>query len=83
MDLDTALAIATRDSQGPMILCVADCQLANCRLHLDEGRRGAARRSLDEASAIIQRIGYHRRDSEMKDLQEKMRDVCIADSTGG
>jgi tetratricopeptide (TPR) repeat protein len=68
-DLDEALTIATRDSQGHMLLYEADCYLGYSRLHLSQGCKEDARRDLDTARKIIQETNYHRRDSELKELE--------------
>jgi tetratricopeptide (TPR) repeat protein len=68
-DLDEALSVATR---GGMRLHQADCHLACARLHLACGEPDPARRSLSIARAMIDEMGYHRRDREVAELEESL-----------
>ena len=73
-DLNEALSIATR---GGMCLHQADCHLEYARLHLAYGElaygeKEKARQSLAQAKAMIQEMGYHRRDGEVAELEEIM-----------
>jgi tetratricopeptide (TPR) repeat protein len=70
--LDEALEIAIRDPQAPMRLYQADCYLGYCRLHLAQGGKEQARRDLDAARKVIQQTGYHRRDSELEELERML-----------
>jgi tetratricopeptide (TPR) repeat protein len=70
-DLEEALSIATR---GGMRLHEADCHLEFARLHLACGEGRQAQASLDKAKAMIQAMGYHRRDGEVAELEAALRD---------
>jgi len=83
-DLDEAMTIATRDG---MRLFEADCHLGFARLYLDMKKKwyliiwhlimkilkqkDKARESLAKAKKMIDEMGYHRRDGEVKELEEK------------
>jgi tetratricopeptide (TPR) repeat protein len=68
-DLVEAMRIATR---GGMDLYVADCQLESARLQLAQGNRGQAGEHWETAKAMIERMGYHRRDKEVDELAQKL-----------
>jgi tetratricopeptide (TPR) repeat protein len=68
-DIDAALTIAERGGMG---LHQADCHLAYARLHLDLGAKDEARRSLATAKPMIERMGYHRRDGEVTELEGRL-----------
>jgi tetratricopeptide (TPR) repeat protein len=70
-DLEEALSIATR---GGMRLFEADCHLEYARLHLACGEKEKARQSLAQAKAMIEDMGYHRRDGEVAELEEMLGD---------
>jgi hypothetical protein len=77
-DLDEAFSIATRGGMG---LFVADCHLEYARLAMaetptpslprrtGEGEGGGAREHLAIAKKMIEEMGYHRRDQEVKELE--------------
>ncbi len=65
-DLDEAFAIATR---GEMRLHLADCHLESARLVLATGDRAAARKTWEQAKAMIEEMGYHRRDGEVAEIK--------------
>lgn len=69
-DLDEAMTIATR---GGMRLHQADCHLESARLYLSMDQKDRARESLGTARAMIEEMGYRRRDSEILEflLQSK------------
>jgi tetratricopeptide (TPR) repeat protein len=69
-DLDEALSIATR---GGMRLYEADCHLEYTRFYLVRGETAKARESLAKAKPMIQEMGYHRRDKEVKDLEKQLK----------
>jgi tetratricopeptide (TPR) repeat protein len=69
-DLDEALTIATR---GEMGLHQADGHLAYARLYLAMGDTARARESLATARATVTRMGYHRRDAEVQELEEQLK----------
>jgi tetratricopeptide (TPR) repeat protein len=66
-DLEEALTIAAR---GGMRLHEADCHLESTRLHLARGEKEQARESLSKARAMVEEMGYHRRDGEVAALGE-------------
>lgn len=68
-DLDEALGIATR---GDMGLHQADAHLEYTRLHLALDDTAKARHSLETARAMIQRMGYRRRDAEVQELEAQL-----------
>jgi phosphoglycerate-specific signal transduction histidine kinase len=68
-DLEEALTIATR---GGMRLHEADCYLESARLHLARGEQEQARESLSKARAMVEEMGYHRRDGEVAELEEDL-----------
>jgi len=65
MDLDEALALATR---AGMRLHETDAHLGFVRLHLAEGKKEGARASLERARTLVAETGYHRRDPELAEL---------------
>jgi tetratricopeptide (TPR) repeat protein len=69
-DLDEALTIATR---GEMGLHQADGHLEYPRLYLAMGDTTRARESLATARAMVARMGYHRRDAEVQELEEQLK----------
>jgi tetratricopeptide (TPR) repeat protein len=68
-DLDEAFALATR---GGMKLFEADCHLEYARLHLACGEKDKARESPAKAKQMIEDMGYHRRDQEVKELEAQV-----------
>jgi tetratricopeptide (TPR) repeat protein len=68
-DLDEALSIATR---GGMRLFEADCRLEYARLYLARGEKEQARASLAAARTMVEEMGYHRRDGEVKELEAQL-----------
>ncbi len=68
-DLDEAMTIATR---GGMRLHEADCYLGFARLYLAMDNKDKARESLATARAMIDEMGYHRRDGEVEKLEAMM-----------
>ena len=69
-DLDEALTIAAR---GEMGLHQADGHLAYARLYLAMGDTTRAHESLATARAMVARMGYHRRDAEVQELEEQLK----------
>jgi tetratricopeptide (TPR) repeat protein len=65
-DLDEAMTTAKR---GEMGLHQADCQLEYARLYLAREDDDKAREHLDIAIKMIEQMGYHRRDHEVKELE--------------
>ena len=68
-DLDEAFTIATR---GGMRLHEADCHLEYARLYLARGEKDQARASLAAARKMVEEMGYHRRDGEVKELEAQL-----------
>jgi tetratricopeptide (TPR) repeat protein len=78
-DLDEAFSIATRGGMG---LFLADCHLEYARLSLaqplpnppltGEGRVRSAWEHLKTAKEMIAKMGYHRRDKEVEELEEQL-----------
>ena len=58
--------------RGGMGLHLADCHLEYAQLHLDMGDREKARESLSIAKGMIEKMGYHRRDGEVKELEDRL-----------
>ena len=69
-DLDEAMTIATR---GEMGLHQADSHLAYARLYLAMGDTTRARESLATARAMVDRMGYHRRDAAVQEMEEQLK----------
>jgi tetratricopeptide (TPR) repeat protein len=68
-DLAEASRIATR---GGMRLHLADCHLESARLHLAQGNQDKAREHLATAREMIERMGYHRRDNEVNEIEQQL-----------
>ena len=68
-DLDEAMRIATRGSMG---LHEADCHLEYARLYLARGEREKAGESWAVAKEMIERMGYHRRDRDLAEIEEQL-----------
>jgi hypothetical protein len=68
-DLNEAFAIAER---GEMQLHLADCHLESARLALATGDRASARKAWETAKAMIEEMGYHRRDGEVAEIEAKL-----------
>jgi tetratricopeptide (TPR) repeat protein len=71
-DLDEAMRIATRGSMG---LHEADCHLEYARLYLAQGEKEQARASWAQAREMIERMGYHRRDKDVQEIEEQLKEV--------
>jgi len=65
-DLHEAMTIAER---GEMGLHQADCHLEYARLYLAMGDKEEAREHLATAREMIGKMGYHRRDGEVEELE--------------
>jgi hypothetical protein len=68
-DLAETLRIATRGGMG---LHLADYHLESARLHLAQGNRDKASEHLATAREMIERMGYHRRDNEVKAIEQQL-----------
>ena len=71
-DLDEAFTSATRGTMG---LHLADCHLGYARLYLAKGEKAQAREHWQIAKDSIEKIGYHRRDKEVQELEEQLNDM--------
>ncbi|NJD52670.1 MAG: tetratricopeptide repeat protein [Candidatus Methanoperedens sp.] len=69
-DLDEAMTIAER---GEMGLHKADCRLGYTRLYLALGEKKKAREEMAIAKEMIGKMGYHRRDGEVKELDGRLK----------
>jgi tetratricopeptide (TPR) repeat protein len=69
-DLAEVLRIATRGGMG---LHLADYHLESARLHLAQGNHDKAREHLATAKEMIERMGYHRRDNEVNELEQRLQ----------
>jgi tetratricopeptide (TPR) repeat protein len=69
-DLDEAMSIAQRGSMG---LYEADCYLEYARLYLARGEGEKARENWERAKGMIERMGYHRRDRDVREIEEQLQ----------
>ena len=68
-DLDETMTIAERGGMG---LHQADCHLEYARLYLAMGKNEDARKCLDIAREMVEKIGYHRRDKDILEIDEQL-----------
>ncbi|HKQ72913.1 MAG TPA: NACHT domain-containing protein [Blastocatellia bacterium] len=68
-DLDEALRISMR---GSMRLHQADYYLESAHLALATGDRASARKAWETAKAMIEEMGYHRRDGEVAGIEASL-----------
>jgi tetratricopeptide (TPR) repeat protein len=68
-DLTETLRLSTR---GGMDLYLADYNLELARLHLAQGNQDKAREHWATAKEMIERMGYHRRDNEVNELEQQL-----------
>jgi tetratricopeptide (TPR) repeat protein len=68
-DLAEAQRIAER---GEMGLHLCDCHLEWARLCLSQGERDKAREHWATAKAMVERMGYHRRDGEVDEIGREL-----------
>ncbi|HEX8493833.1 MAG TPA: restriction endonuclease [Pyrinomonadaceae bacterium] len=68
-DLAEVLRIATRGGMG---LYLADYHLESARLHLAQGNLDKAREHWETAREMIERMGYHRRDGEVDEIEQQL-----------
>ena len=68
-DLDEAMTIAER---GEMGLHQADCHLEYARLYLAMGKKEDAHKCLDIAKGMVEKMGYHRRDTDILEIDEQL-----------
>ena len=72
-DLEEAMGIAERGSMG---LHEADCHLEYARLYLARGEKERARESWATARAMIERMGYHRRDRDVEEIGRELGEAA-------
>ncbi len=58
--------------RGEMGLHQADCHLEYARLYLAMGRNEDARRCLDTARGMVEKMGYHRRDKDIMEIEAQL-----------
>ncbi len=75
-DLEEALEIA---AQGSMRLHLADYHLEAARLLLAQDQRIKAWENLEIAERMVEEMGYHRRDGEIKDLKADLDGQDVQD----
>jgi tetratricopeptide (TPR) repeat protein len=68
-DLGEVLRIATRGGMG---LHLADYHLESARLQIAQGNQDKAREQLATAKEMIGRMGYHRRDKEVDEIEQQL-----------
>jgi len=68
-DLAEAFTIAER---GEMRLHLCDCHLESARLSLATGDHATARKAWETAKAMIEEMGYHRRDGEVAEIEAQL-----------
>ncbi len=68
-DLEEVREIAER---GGMKIHLANCRLEAARLHLAREQYRDARENLRKVETMVEEMGYHRRDGEIKELKEKL-----------
>jgi tetratricopeptide (TPR) repeat protein len=71
-DLDGAMSIAAR---GEMGLHQVDCHLGYARLHVAQGEKEKARESWAKAKGMIERMGYGRREKDVKEIGRELGEV--------
>jgi tetratricopeptide (TPR) repeat protein len=71
-DLDEALSIAVRGGMG---LHQADCQLGYARLFGAQGEKEKARESWTKAKEMIEKMGYHRRDKDVAEIERQLEEM--------
>jgi tetratricopeptide (TPR) repeat protein len=72
-DLDEAQRIAER---GEMGLHLCDCHLEAARLCLATGERAQARAHWATAKAMVERMGYHRRDRDVEEIARELGEAA-------
>jgi tetratricopeptide (TPR) repeat protein len=69
-DIEEAMTIAER---GEMGLHQADCHLEYARLYLARGKKEDARKCLDIAKEMVDKMEYHRRDKDLKEIEGQLK----------
>ena len=70
-DVDEAMSIA---QHGGMRLYHADAHLEYGRLYAAKGEKPKAREHCAKAKEMVEKMGYHRRDKEVANLEERLSD---------
>ncbi len=65
------MSVAERGGIG---LHHADAHLEYARLNLAMGKKPKAREHLDKAKEMVERMGYHRRDGEVAELEDAVKE---------
>ncbi len=73
VDLDEAMSIAER---GKMQLYEADCHLGYAQLYITEEEKEKARESWAKAKEMIERMGYHRRDKDVAEIEKQIKEMA-------
>ncbi|HSL53133.1 MAG TPA: DUF4062 domain-containing protein [Pyrinomonadaceae bacterium] len=68
-DLSEVFRIASASGMG---LHLADCHLESARLQLAQAEKGKAREHVVTAKEMIERMGYHRRNKEVAELEAQL-----------
>ncbi len=68
-DIDEAKEIAKRGSMG---LIQAECHLEYARLYLAQGKKENAETNSEMAKEMIEQMGYHRRDKDVKEIEDQL-----------
>ena len=71
-DLDEASSIAVRSK---MEAHQADCHLGYARLFASQGEEEKAQESWAKAKEMIERMGYHRRDKDVKEIEQQIGEM--------
>ena len=71
-DLKEAMSIAVR---GKMELYEADCHLVYARLFVAQGEKDKARESWAKFKEMVGRMGYHRRDKDVKEIEQQIGEM--------
>jgi hypothetical protein len=56
-----------------MGLYKTDCHLGYARLYLVKGDKEEAQKELTAAKEMIKKMGYHRRDKDVKEIEEQLK----------
>ena len=58
--------------RGEMELHQADCHLEYARLYMAMGKKEDARKCRDIAREMVDKMKYHRRDKDLKEIDEQL-----------
>ncbi len=68
-DLNEAMSLAER---GGMDLLQVDCHLEYARLFLAMGEKSKVKSSLDSAKSMMEKMGYHLRERDVKEIEGQL-----------